>query len=279
MLSYRHSFHAGNFADVLKHLVLVQCLNYLMSKDKPVVYIDTHAGAGGYPLGSSQAQMHREYEQGIGRLWGRGDLPDAVSEYVELVKIFNKSEVLHAYPGSPWLARQLLRRQDRLELFELHPGDFQQLKKYHAVERRVRLHATDGFKGVIGLLPPVERRGMVLMDPPYEVKHDYREVVATLANAHRRFQTGIYAIWYPVVERYRIDGMERAVKATGIRNVQRFELGVRRDDRPGMSASGMLLVNPPWTLLAGMQSSLPFLAELLGEQGAGYSRAEVLVSE
>ncbi len=114
----------------------------------------------------------------------------------------------------------------------------------------------DGFKGVISLLPPVERRGLVLMDPSYEVKSDYREVVTTLANAHRRFQSGIYAIWYPVVERYRIDAMERAVKATGIRNVQRFELGVRRDDRPGMSGSGMLLVNPPWTLFASMEASL-----------------------
>jgi 23S rRNA (adenine2030-N6)-methyltransferase len=279
VLSYRHSFHAGNFADVLKHLILDQILKYLVIKDKPVIYIDTHAGTGGYSLGSSQARKNREHEGGIGRLWAREDLPDAIAEYVRLVQAFNKTGDLRFYPGSPWFARRLLRPQDRLELFELHHDDFKQLKKNIAGKHRIKLHATDGFKGAIGLLPALERRGLVLMDPSYEVKSDYREVVTTLASAHRRFQTGTFAIWYPVVERYRIDGMERAVKATGIRNVQCFELGIRPVDQPGMSASGMLLVNPPWTLFATLEATLPYLAEVLGEQGGGYYRAEVLVSE
>ena len=279
MLSYRHVFHAGNFADVLKHLVLVQCLDYLARKDKPLVYIDTHAGAGGYSLTSSQARMHREFDQGIGRLWDCLEPPEALVRYVELVKAFNKSAKLHAYPGSPWFARQLLRPQDRLELFELHPADFERLGRNLPRTRRLRLHHEDGFHGCIGLLPPAERRGLLLMDPAYEVKGDYRQVITTLEKAHRRFQSGTYLIWYPVVERPRIDGMVRALKQSGIRDVQQFELGIRPADRPGMGTCGLMVVNPPWTLFAGMQRVLPWLAEQLGEEGKGYYRAAVLVDE
>lgn len=279
MLSYRHAFHAGHFADVLKHLVLVQCLDYLTRKDKPLVYIDTHAGAGGYLLESRQARMHREFDQGIGRLWECGELPDAILRYVDLVKAFNKTDKLRTYPGSPWFARQLLRSQDRLELFELHPADFELLGRHFSKARRVRLHHEDGFKGCIGLLPPVERRGLLLMDPSYEVKDDYQRVITTLGKAHRRFQTGTTLIWYPVVERQRIDGMERALRSGGIRDIQQFELGLRPDDRPGMSSCGLFVVNPPWTLFATMQAILPWLAERLGEQGQGSYRARVLVEE
>jgi 23S rRNA (adenine2030-N6)-methyltransferase len=279
LLSYRHAFHAGNFADVLKHLVLVQCLEYLTGKDKPLVFIDTHAGAGGYSLDSDQAGMHREFDQGIGRLWDLRDPPEAIARYLELVKAFNKTDKLRAYPGSPWFARQLLRPQDRLELFELHPADLELLSRNFHKARRVRLHREDGFKGCLGLLPPVERRGLVLMDPAYEVKSDYLQVIATLTKAHRRFHTGTYLIWYPVVERHRIDGMARALKHSGIRDVQQFELGIRAEDRTGMGSCGLFVVNPPWTLLATLQSVLPWLAERLGEQGQGHSWAEVLVAE
>ena len=279
MLSYRHAFHAGSFADVLKHLVLVHCLDYLTRKDKPLVYIDTHAGAGGYGLGSSQARLHREFDQGIGGLWNRQDLPEVVARYVRLVKGYNKSDKLHAYPGSPWFARQLLRPQDRLELFELHPADFELLSRNFHKARRVWLHHEDGFKGAIGLLPPVERRGLLLMDPAYEVKGDYQQAVTTLGKAHRRFQTGTYLLWYPVVERHRIDGMERGLKSSGIRDIQQFELGIRAEDRPGMGSSGLFVVNPPWTLFETMQGILTWLAERLGEDGQGHYRAEVLVGE
>ena len=279
MLSYRHAFHAGHFADVLKHLVLVQCLDYLTRKEKPLVVIDTHAGAGGYSLESDQAIMHREYDRGIGRLWGRRDLPDGLAGYVELVKAFNNSDKLHAYPGSPWFARQLLRPQDRLELFELHPKDFELLSRKFHKTNRVRLHHEDGFKGCIGLLPPVERRGLVLMDPAYEVKGDYQQVISTLGKSHRRFQTGTYLIWYPVVERHRIDGMVRALKASGIRDVQQFELGICSEEQPGMGSCGLFVVNPPWTLFTTMESVLPWLAEQLGERGQGHYRTEVLVGE
>jgi 23S rRNA (adenine2030-N6)-methyltransferase len=279
LLSYRHAYHAGNFADVFKHLVLVQCLEYLTRKDKPLVYIDTHAGAAGYALGCSQARMHREYEQGIGRLWERRILPDAVARYLELVKDYNKSDKLRAYPGSPWFARKLLRPQDRLELFELHPVEFTSLSRNIPQTRRLRLHQEDGFKGCIGLLPPVERRGLLLMDPAYERKGDYSQVIKTLSKAQQRFRTGTILIWYPLVDRRRTDGMVRALKSTGIRDVQQFELTIRPRERPGMGACGVLVVNPPWTLFATMQTLLPWLAERLSDPAEGQYRAAVLVAE
>jgi 23S rRNA (adenine2030-N6)-methyltransferase len=173
----------------------------------------------------------------------------------------------------------LLRPQDRLELFELHPTDFDLLRRNYHKARRVRLHHEDGFTGCIGLLPPVERRGLLLMDPAYEVKGDYQQVIGTLGKAHRRFQTGTYLIWYPVVDRRRIDGMERALESSGIRDVQQFELGIRAEAQPGMGSCGLFVVNPPWTLMTTMQSVLPWLAERLGEQGRGHYRAEALVGE
>lgn len=269
MLSYRHSFHAGNHADVLKHLVLCRILDYLVRKDKPLCYLDTHAGAGGYALQSAQAQKNREYETGIGHLWARTDLPAPLVAYVELVRRFNPEGSLLQYPGSPWLARQLLRPVDRLLLHELHPADCQALREQCEGDRRVKVICADGYQGCIAALPPSERRGLVLLDPPFELKSDYRQAIVTLHQAHRRFATGVYALWYPVVERPRIEQMERALRATGIPRVERYELGVAPDRRGhGMTASGLLVVNPPWTLRQEMEQCLPWLAgELGGEQG------------
>lgn len=269
MLSYRHSFHAGNHADVLKHLVLCRILEYLVRKDKPLLYLDTHAGAGGYALQSPQAQKNCEYETGIGRLWGRQDLPAPLAAYVELVRRFNPEGSLLRYPGSPWLARQWLRPVDRLLLHELHPADCEALREQFEGDRRVRVICADGYQGCIAALPPMERRGLVLLDPPFELKTDYRQAVETLHQAHRRFATGVYALWYPVVERARIQQMERALHATGIPRVERYELGVAPDRHGhGMTASGLLVVNPPWTLRQEMEQCLPWLArELAGGQG------------
>jgi 23S rRNA (adenine2030-N6)-methyltransferase len=269
MLSYRHSFHAGNHADVLKHLVLTRILEYLTRKDKPLCYLDTHAGAGGYALHSAQAQKNREYETGIGRLWGRNDLPAPLAAYVDLVRRFNPEGRLLQYPGSPWLARQLLRPVDRLLLHELHPADCAALRDQFDGDRRVQVICADGYQGCIAAQPPTERRGLVLLDPPFELKSDYRQAIETLHQAHKRFATGVYALWYPVVERARIEQMERALRATGIPRVERYELGVAADRRGhGMTASGLLVVNPPWTLRQEMEQCLPWLAgELGGEQG------------
>jgi 23S rRNA (adenine2030-N6)-methyltransferase len=265
MLSYRHAYHAGNFADVLKHLTLVRILKHLTQKDKPICCIDTHAGAGGYALLSDHAQKTREYEAGIGRLWNRDDLPEPVADYVRLVKEFNQTVGLQRYPGSPWLTQRLLRDQDRQFLFEFHPADHEQLLKQFRRDRRVKIKQSDGFQGAVELLPPKERRGLVLMDPSYELKEDYPLIVSTLVKAYKCFATGTYAIWYPVVERQRVVKLEKALQRSGIRRIQRFELGVRPDsDGYGMNASGMLVINPPWKLfdeMSGFKSSfLPPLA-------------------
>lgn len=280
MLSYRHSFHAGNFADVLKHLVLVNCLRYLLQKDKPLFYLDTHAGAGGYALGSTHASTTLEYENGIGRLWGRNDLPGIVADYVALVRRFNNGKRLSHYPGSPWFAGELLRPGDRMVLHELHPADFAALRESMGGDRRVRVLHEDGYQGCVALLPPTERRGLTLIDPSYELKADYPQVVETLQQAHRRFATGTFALWYPVVERYRIERLEKALQASGMRKVLLLELGICAD-RPGhgMSASGMIVVNPPWTLKSAMMPALEYLAKRLGEQGGGHCRVEELVGE
>ncbi len=278
MLSYQHGFHAGNFADVLKHLILVRTLQYLTKKDKPMFYLDTHAAAGSYRLDSQAAQKTGEYKAGIGLLWERTDLPFAAAEYVKLVRAFNGGGRLHRYPGSPRIARQLLRKGDRLGLCELHANELALLKANVVGDRRVRVLKEDGFKACIDLLPPKERRALVMIDPSYEIKRDYEIVVQTVIKAYRRFATGTYALWYPVVERNRIDEMTNALQASGIRNIQLFELGVRPDNNQlGMTASGMIVVNPPWTLMSEMVEVLPYLVEILSEQG--FYRIEQLVPE
>ncbi len=280
MLSYRHSFHAGNHADVLKHLVVTRILSYLAQKDKPLCYLDTHAGAGGYALDSTQAQKNREYETGIGRLWGRTDLPAPVAEYVRLVQAFNPDGALRQYPGSPWFARQLLRATDRLLLYELHSTDAGLLREQMAGDRRIKLFQEDGYRGCIARLPPPERRGLVLMDPPYELKSDYQQVVETLRHAHRRFASGVYGIWYPVVERSRIERLERAVRDSAIARVDLYELTIAPDHRGhGMTGSGLLVVNPPWRLRSEMETVLPYLAEFLADTGQGGFRVRELSGE
>lgn len=279
MLSYRHSYHAGNFADVLKHICLLESLNYLIRKDKPFCYLDTHSGCSAYSLRSEQSQKTQEYQGGIGTLWSADNLPESVAAYVQQVKGYNDTPELLRYPGSPWFAQQVLRRDDRLFLCELHSKEVELLRANMRGDRRVQVRNEDGFSAMISLMPPKERRGLVLIDPSYEIKDDYQKVVQALVNAHRRFATGIYAIWYPVVQRQRIHEMEQALKKTGIRNIQLFELGVLPDEEKGMTSSGMIVVNPPWPLKQTMEQTLPWLAQTLGIDGQGFYRIEELVGE
>ncbi|MGR9037334.1 MAG: 23S rRNA (adenine(2030)-N(6))-methyltransferase RlmJ [Gammaproteobacteria bacterium] len=280
MLSYRHAFHAGNFADVLKHLVLIQILNHLKIKEKPFCYIDTHAGPGSYDLRSDYALKNREFDSGIGKLWLCEDLPEAASEYLNLVKQFNQTGALKCYPGSPLIARQLMRRCDRLLLFELHSTEIQQLKTLLAGEGRIKVNRADGLFESLGILPPIEHRGLVLIDPSYEVKSDYDRIVETLIKMKKRFANGLYALWYPVIDRSRNRKLERAIQTSGIKNVRLFELGIKPDSKGlGMTASGMIVINSPWTLASEMQQVLPWLADKLGENGGGHYRNNCLVSE
>jgi 23S rRNA (adenine2030-N6)-methyltransferase len=280
MLSYRHSFHAGNFADVLKHIILIKILEHLSKKDKPFCCIDTHAGPGEYALDEGYALKNREFENGIGKLWQRDDLPDSVANYVNFIKKFNNTDELIRYPGSPLIIKQFLRNNDRLFLYELHSTEIELLNAAVTRDRRVKVFHADGLKNTIGLLPPIEHRGLVLIDPSYEIKSDYQLVIETLIQMHKRFATSTYALWYPVVERTRNKRLEKAIKASGIKNVQLFELGIKTDTHElGMTASGMIVVNPPWTLAGQMQEILPWLAEVLGIEDAGFYRIDILAEE
>ena len=279
MLSYRHAFHAGNFADVLKHIILIKILEHLVKKDKPFCCIDTHAGPGDYALNSEYALKNREFENGIAKLWQRSDLPDSVAGYANLIKQVNNAE-LSRYPGSPLIIKHFLRRKDRLFLYELHSTEVELLNAAVNRDRRIKVFHADGLKNAVGLLPPIEHRGLVLIDPSYEIKSDYNLVTESLLQMHKRFATGTYALWYPVVERSRNKHLEKAIKTSGLKNVQLFELGIKTDTHEfGMTASGMIVVNPPWTLAADMQQTLPWLAEVLGIDGAGLYRIETLVGE
>ncbi len=271
MLSYRHSFHAGNHADVLKHIVLMLIIENLQLKEKGFYYLDTHAGVGRYRLFGENAEKTAEFEEGIARLWERDDLPPEVKRYVDQIKRLNYGgKALRYYAGSPLIAAQLLRPQDRALLTELHPSDFPLLRNNFKEYANVVTKRDDGFQQLKATLPPKERRGLVLIDPPYELKEDYDLVVKAVEEGYKRFATGIYAVWYPVVLRQQTKRIVRGLERSGIRKILQIELAVRPDsDQRGMTASGMIVVNPPWQLETQMKSILPYLTEVLVPEGTG----------
>ncbi len=271
MLSYRHSFHAGNHADVLKHLVLMLIIESLQQKEKGFYYLDTHAGVGRYRLFSEEAEKTAEFEQGIARLWQRDDLPEEVARYIKLIKQVNYGgKALRYYAGSPLIAAKMLRPQDRALLTELHPSDYPLLRNNFKEFDNVTTKRDNGFQQLKATLPPKERRGLVLIDPPYELKEDYDLVVNAIEEGYKRFATGIYAIWYPVVLRQQTKRILKGLEKTGIRKILQIELAVRPDsDQRGMTASGMIVINPPWTLTQQMQNILPYLTNVLVPEGTG----------
>lgn len=288
MLSYRHAFHAGNHADVLKHMVMIQLLRYLAQKDTAYMVIDTHAGAGVYALDGNYASKNAEYETGIAPLWDRNDLPEAVADYVRLVKSLNPSGKMRYYPGSPYCANEVMREQDRLRLFEMHPTEvkvlednFRKLDAHAAQQgirpsargKRVLVHRGDGFLGLKALLPPPSRRALVLIDPPYEDKRDYQRVKETLQDALVRFPTGTYAVWYPVLQRIESKQFSDRLKRLGAKSWLNVTLSISSPspDGFGLHTSGMFLLNPPWTLEATLREVMPYLVQVLGrDSGAGY---------
>ncbi|HCE10373.1 MAG TPA: 23S rRNA (adenine(2030)-N(6))-methyltransferase RlmJ [Oxalobacteraceae bacterium] len=289
MLSYRHAFHAGNHADVLKHVVTIQLLHYLNQKDTPYMYIDTHAGAGVYALDAGYAAKNAEYETGISRLWDRKDLPPPLAEYVGLVKAMNPSGKMRYYPGSPYCADQVMREQDRLRLLELHPSEskilqdnFRKLDAHAAAQgersatrgKRVMIQKGDGFVGLKALLPPPSRRGLILIDPPYEDKDDYRRVKESLSDSLTRFATGTYAVWYPVLQRMESRQMPDKLKrlqANGWLNVT-LSISTPSPDGFGLHSSGMFVINPPYTLEPILRDLMPYLVKVLGkDEGAGFT--------
>ncbi len=274
MLSYRHAFHAGNHADVLKHFIEVQLLRYLAQKDKPFWYIDTHAGAGCYELDSGYATQNAEFESGIARLWKRDDIPAPLQEYMALVKKLNPDGVLKLYPGSPLIAHELLREQDRMRLFELHPTDHEILQENFAADsRRVLIQKADGFGALKALLPPPPRRALVLIDPPYEEKQDYQRVVTALKEGLKRFANGIYAVWYPQLQRIDAQQLPGQLKQLEVKSWLHVALSVQTPSEEGfgMHGSGIFILNPPWTLHDELKQVMPYLVQVLGQDsGAAF---------
>lgn len=279
MLSYRHAFHAGNFADVFKHILLVQLIRALQRKDKPFCVLDTHAGAGRYDLDSPPAQKNREYAGGIGRLWNQTGLSPELADYVERVRALNPKGRLRYYPGSPRLVRALLRPGNRLMLTELHPTEHTALEAEFAGDRQVVVHHTDGYAALKALLPPPERRGLVLLDPAYELKDEFDRLLEAVQVIHRRWATGVIALWYPILDRAPSQRWQRNLQKLAIPAMLCAELGLYPyDGPPGLHGCGMIVINPPWKLDETLGGLLPELLQHLRVGDYGQTRLEWLTS-
>ena len=268
MLSYRHAFHAGNHADVLKHYVFSLVLDYMNLKPKPYWVIDTHAGAGMYMLDSEFAQKNTEFEDGIARLMVAKNLPESLAGFVELIKSFN-TDGLSLYPGSPKIAEYCLRANDKLRLFELHPSDCKLLiENFRGQGKQTRIELLDGFAGIKACLPPPTKRAAVLIDPPYELKDDYQRVVDCVKDSLKRFATGTYMVWYPLLQRPEPAEMISQLTHLNTDWLQ-LEMTVQAAniDGYGMHGSGMFIVNPPYKLPKILEDTMPVLTQLLALDG------------
>ena len=267
LMNYRHIYHAGNFADVFKHIVLMLLLGHLLKKDRPFFVLDTHAGLGLYDLSAAQAQKTSESAAGIGRLWETENLPGAVAHYVAAVRRYNPDGVLRFYPGSPLIAHDVMRLSDRLAANELHPGDGEVLKNSLKIFRNVRVEAMDAYRALKSFLPPPEKRGLALVDPPFEAPDEFVRLTQGLKEAHARWATGIYALWYPIKDPAQIAGWHRDLGASGITRITAFDFYLHHPvkDRGKLNGCGLAVVNPPWTLADELRTIMPFLTAVLTE--------------
>lgn len=265
-MNYRHAFHAGCVSDVFKHAVLVLLIEQLLQKDTAVCYLDTHAGLGRYDLTSEAAEKTGEFRAGIGRLLA-GDVPPELARYAALVRAAQPtSSGLQVYPGSPALAQALLRPHDRLVLIELHPDDAAALRHAFRDDPRVHVHHRDGYEALGAFVPPRERRGLVLIDPPFEEREELPALVAALVGAHKRWSTGQYAIWYPIKTRGALDRFHGALVESGLRKLLRVEFVPTPD--AALAGSGLVIVNPPWRIEERLSALLDQLAPALGRPDA-----------
>ena len=270
MLSYRHAFHAGNHADVLKHYVLGLVLEYMNQKDKPYWYIDSHAGAGMYSLTEGYATQNAEFEQGIAKLMSADNLPKPLADFVAQIKRFNTNS-LDFYPGSPVVAQDFLRADDKMRLFELHPSDCKLLiENFRGQGKQVKIEMQNGFAGIKACLPPPSRRAAVLIDPPYEDKQDYQHVVNMIKDSLTRFSTGTYMVWYPILQRSEPAEMVDDLIHLDLPNWLNVEMTIQEASAEGfgMHGSGLFIVNPPWTLPKILEETMPVLTQLLALDGA-----------
>jgi 23S rRNA (adenine2030-N6)-methyltransferase len=282
-LNYRHVFHAGNFADVFKHAVLCRILHYLRGKEAAFRVIDTHAGAGLYDLTSSEASRGGEWHDGIERLTAAkltAPVAALLAPFLEVIGALNERGWLTVYPGSPALARAWLRPQDRLVACELEPKAAAALAGHLRGDTRIKTIEIDGWTALSAYVPPPERRGLVLVDPPFEEEGDFHRLSHGLAEAHRKWATGIYALWYPIKDRGEPDALAKRLHRLGIAKTLRAELIVAPLSDPSrLNGCGLILVNPPWTLESELSVLMPALASLLGRDGKGSFRLDWLTGE
>ncbi|MFT4183147.1 MAG: 23S rRNA (adenine(2030)-N(6))-methyltransferase RlmJ [Rhizobium sp.] len=276
-MNYRHIYHAGNFADVLKHAVLARLVRYMQNKDKAFRVLDTHAGIGLYDLSSEEAQKTGEWRDGIGRLLEAELVPqvaDLLEPYLTAVRALNPEGGLRYYPGSPKLARMLFRPQDRLSAMELHPEDFHRLHRLFEGDHHARITELDGWLALGAHLPPKEKRGIVLVDPPFEEEGEYARLADGLAKAWRRFPGGTYCLWYPIKKDAPIKAFHEALQALEIPKMLCAELTVRSDRGfTGLTGSGLIIVNPPFTLKDELHALLPALKDMLAQDRFASQRA------
>ena len=282
-MNYSHAFHAGNFADVLKHLILVRLVEYLKKKDAAFRVIDTHAGIGSYDLTGEIAKRSPEWKDGIGRLL-TATLPQKaaplVAPFLDVIREMNPGDRLETYPGSPLLVRKLLRSQDRLSALELHPEYAKRLGALFEGDIQVRVNELDGWLALNAHVPPKEKRGIVLVDPPFEEKGEFIRLVDGLIKAHGKFAGGVYALWYPLKDTRAVHDFISALRDCGIPKMLRAELSIRpASNPPRLHGTGMIIVNPPFTLEGELRILLPALAQLLGDPGEGRHKLEWLRGE
>ncbi len=271
-MNYSHSYHAGNFADVFKHAILVSLIEALQRKESGFCYIDTHAGAGLYDLSSDTAQKSKEYKSGISLLLDQS-CHDNIMTYVNCVKKANPESELRYYPGSPYIAHSLLRAQDRMVLSELHPSVYQTIKERFAHDKRVSTHRLDAYQSLKAFLPPKERRGLILIDPPYEQQNEFSHLINTLPLALKRFATGVYAIWYPIKDRPPIERFYQELKKLIEQPMLIAELCIYPESSAQhLNGCGMLIINPPWQLDKQINGYLPQLWSTLSQKAWGQQR-------
>ena len=280
MLAYRHQFHAGNFADVFKHALLAQLVVALGRKDKPFFYLDTHAGIAHYDLQHEWAQKTVEYKSGIALVWERADAPPEIAPYLDAVRAENKDGRLRYYPGSPRIVRGLMRAKDRMVLTELNPKDCAALATLYARDRQVTVEVADGYMSLKAHLPPPERRGLVFIDSSFDRAQEFKRLTDGFAEAHRKFATGVYALWYPLMDPASMRSFERRVTATGIRRILQLEIAVHNVGLSGaVRGCGMLVANPPFGFEAVARKMLAWLWPLLSQAREGEHAVRWLVSE
>jgi 23S rRNA (adenine2030-N6)-methyltransferase len=280
MLAYRHLFHAGNFADVFKHALLTRLVLALEKKDKPFFVLDTHAGIGRYDLTHEWALKNAEFRDGIAMVWGRKDVPDEFIPYFEAIRSENSGTALRFYPGSPRIVRRLLRPVDRMVLVELNRKDCENLGGLFGGDPQVKVHLMDGYQSLKAFLPPKERRGLVFIDSSFDRAREFDRLTDALVEAHRRFASGVYALWYPLMEPLAMRAFERGIVASGIRKILQLEISVLPDGwSGGMRGCGMLVVNPPFGFEQEARSMLKWLQPVLSREDGGSQRVVWLAGE